>query len=141
GAAAERGAADGGAGDLAGRLARCQADLGLLRALDANDTFELTWAGGTFPTLGVVAARHRAALTAYGVTPDEGRAAEAAGRVNGSLVRDRALTALDRWLAAEPSAGVRAVLRSADPDPYRDAVRDALAAGDGRAVAALAGRP
>ena len=84
-----------------------------------------------------MAARWRAALADYGVTPDEGRAAEAAGRVNGSLVRDRVLTALDLWLAADPSAGVRAVLRAADPDPYRDAVRDAVAASDRQAV----GRP
>jgi hypothetical protein len=36
---------------------------------------------------------------------------------------------------------VREVLRAADPDPYRDAVRDAVAAGDDRAVVALAARP
>src|SRR5262249_18835366 len=61
------------------------------------------------------------------------------------LVRDRLLTALDGWLAAGPSPeirdGVRALLRSVDPDKYREAVRDAGIAGDTRAVAALAGRP
>jgi tetratricopeptide (TPR) repeat protein len=62
-------------------------------------------------------------------------------KVNGSLVRDRVLTALDLWLIWDPSAGLRAVLRAADPDKYRDAVRDALAGQDGRAVFALAGRP
>src|SRR5262249_34440240 len=75
----------------------------------------------------------------------EGRAGEAAGRVHGSLVRDRVLTALDLWPTWEPSArvrtGVRAVLRAADPDPYRDAVRDALATRDDRTVTTLAGRP
>jgi tetratricopeptide (TPR) repeat protein len=143
--AAERRAADGGAEGLAGRLARCQADLELLRALDDIDTFSWTWGAAEYPDPKVVAARRGAALAAYGVTADEGRAGEAAGRVNGSLVRDRVLAALDLWLSWEPSAqvraGVRAVLRAADPDPYRDAFRDALAARSGRAVAALAGRP
>ena len=40
--AAERRAADGGAEELAGRLARCRADLRLLRALDDTDTFRWT---------------------------------------------------------------------------------------------------
>jgi predicted Zn-dependent protease len=61
--------------------------------------------------------------------------------VNGSLVRERVLTVLDLLLVNDPSPGVRAVLRAADPGPYRDAVRDALAAGDRPGVAALAGRP
>src|SRR5262249_60601521 len=75
----------------------------------------------------------------------------AAGRITDSLVRERLLAALDLWLALEPSASerragdpgrawVRAVLRSADPDPYRDAVRNALLAGDFRTMAALIGR-
>jgi tetratricopeptide (TPR) repeat protein len=51
------------------------------------------------------------------------------------------LTALDLWLWAEPSQEVRAVLRTADPDPYRDDVRDALVAGADARLAALAGRP
>src|SRR5262249_42832299 len=37
--AAERRAGDGGVDDRAGRLARCRADLRLLRELDAIDTF------------------------------------------------------------------------------------------------------
>ena len=143
--AAERRAADGGAEQLAGRLARCRADLALLRGLDAADTFRWTWTGRGFPRPEAVAARWRAALADYGVTPDEGRAGEAAATVNGSLVRDRLLTTLDHWLGAKQPAGdrpgVRAVLRAADPDPYRDAVRDALAAEDAGAVADLVGRP
>jgi Flp pilus assembly protein TadD len=88
-----------------------------------------------------VAARLRAALADYGVTADEARAADAATTLNRSPIRDRLLTALDFGLAHEPSAGLRAVLRSADPDPYRDAVRDALAAGDRHRALELAGLP
>jgi tetratricopeptide (TPR) repeat protein/serine/threonine protein kinase len=137
--AAERRAADGGAEALAVRLAQCRADLSLLRALDDIDTFRWTWTDGGLPGRGVVAARWRAALADYGVTPEEGPAA-AAAKVNDSLVRDRLLIILDGWLAANRSAGVRAVLRSADPGPYRDAIRDALIAGDGKALAALGER-
>jgi tetratricopeptide (TPR) repeat protein len=139
--AAERRADDGGAEELAGRLAHCRAALQLLRALDDIDTFRFTWTERGFPEGKVVAARWQAALADYGVTPDEGRATEAAGHVNGSPVADRVLTALDGWLALSASAGVRAVLRAADPDPYRDAVREALAPRDTGALITLAGRP
>jgi tetratricopeptide (TPR) repeat protein len=139
--AAERRAADGGAEELAGRLAQCRADLALLRELDDIDAFRWTTAEGWVPARGAIVARWRAALAASGITPGDGPPAEAAGRVNGSLVRDRVLTALDAWLSAAPSAGVRAVLRVADPDPYRDAVRDALAGADGPGAAALVRRP
>jgi tetratricopeptide (TPR) repeat protein len=88
--------------------------------------------------------RWPAPLAAYGVTADKSHAAESAGRVNGSLIRDRLLTALDLWLIWDPSAevrtGVRAVLQAADPDPYRDAFRDALVAKNGDAVNALSAR-
>jgi serine/threonine protein kinase/tetratricopeptide (TPR) repeat protein len=140
--AAERRAADGGADDLAGRLDRCRADLRLLRELDDIDTFRWTWSQDRSPEPAVVATRWRPALAAYGVTPDVDPPADAAKRVNESLIRDRVLTALDLWLAlAERSAWVRTVLRSTDPDPYRDAMRDAFAARDDRALSALAGRP
>jgi tetratricopeptide (TPR) repeat protein len=140
--AAERRAADGGADDLAGRLARCRADLRLLRELDAIDTFRWTWTQDESPDPDEVVARWRSALDAYGVTADVDPPTDTAKRVNESLIRDRVLTILDLWLAlAEPSAWVRAVLRSADPDPYRDAVRDAFAATDDRALSALARRP
>jgi eukaryotic-like serine/threonine-protein kinase len=139
--AAERRAADGGAEGLGGRLAHYRADLDLLRELDKIDSDR--WKTATRKSLDRKdpVARWRAALAAYGVTPDEGQAAEAAARVNRSLVRDRLLEVLDLWLKQEPSDGVRAVLRFADPDPYRSAVRDAHVVKDARRVAALVGRP
>jgi serine/threonine protein kinase/Tfp pilus assembly protein PilF len=139
--AAERRAGDGGAEELAGRLANCRTDLALLRELDAADTQRSTWVGGRSTDLQGAVGRWRAALAGYGVVPGQTPATAAGARVNGSLVRDRVLTALDRWLVYDPSlAGVRAVLRAADPDPYRDAVRDALVARDVRTLAALAGQ-
>jgi tetratricopeptide (TPR) repeat protein len=139
--AAERRAADGGVDDRAGRLARCRADLRLLGELDAIDTLRWTWAGDRSPDPAAVAARLGPALAAYGVAPDANPPADTAKRVNESLIRDRVLTALDMWLAlAKRSDWVRAVLRSADPDPYRDAVRDAIASKDDRALSTLAAR-
>src|SRR5262249_52385737 len=122
--AAQRRTADGGAEELASRLTRCQADLRLLRELNDIDTFRWTWAGRAFPDARDVAARWQVALANYGLTLDEGRAEELAAKVNGSFVRERVLIALDGWLVRDRSAEVRAalgaVLRSADPDPYRN---------------------
>ena len=139
--AAERRGADGGAEDLAERVAALRADLTLLRELNAIDTFRWMSADGRAPEPTAVAVRWRGALAAYGLTTDETPASQAAERVTTSVIRDRVLGALDQWLATDPSAWVRAVLRDADPDPYRDAVRDALAARDQGAVVGLIGRP
>jgi tetratricopeptide (TPR) repeat protein len=52
-------------------------------------------------------------------------------------VRDQLLAALDRLLRDGKSVWAGAVLRLADPDPYRDAVRDGVLAGNGAALAEL----
>jgi serine/threonine protein kinase/Flp pilus assembly protein TadD len=137
----DRRLAEGGGEAARERAERCRADLAMLRELDRIDTFRWTWDENKFPDPKVVAARWQAALAGYGVVPGETPAGEAAGRLAGSLVRDRLLAVLDLWLVTAPSAGVREVLRTADPDPYRDAVRDAIAAGDRARVGELAGRP
>jgi tetratricopeptide (TPR) repeat protein len=139
-AEADRRVPEGGGDDFAGRLARCRADLGVLTEFDRVDQFRWTPDGGKRVPASVLAARWRAAFRTTGVMPD-GATPEAAARwVAGSLVRDRLVAALDLWLATEPASEVRAVLRLADPDPYRDAVRDAVAARDEAGVAELAGR-
>jgi tetratricopeptide (TPR) repeat protein len=138
--AAQKRAAEGGADDLAGRLEQRRADLAVLRALEEIDQFRWTWDGKRLPDAGEVAARLRGALERFGVAPGQTPPEEAARRVGGSAVRDRLVAALDRWLAAERSADVRAVLRAAGPDDYRDVVRDAVLAGDKAALAELAGR-
>jgi tetratricopeptide (TPR) repeat protein/serine/threonine protein kinase len=135
---AERRAAEGGAVALEGRVARCRADLALLRELDAIDAYY--WAGHTTPRRGL-AGRWRAALADYGITPHEGSARDGAALVDRSMVRERLLTALDLWLVTESSAGVLELLRAVDPDPYRDVVRDAVCARDVPALVALAARP
>src|SRR5262249_42095206 len=48
--------------------------------------------------------------------------------------------ALDRWLRVEKLPWLRAVLQAADPDWYRDAVRDAVLRTDGATMRKLASR-
>jgi tetratricopeptide (TPR) repeat protein len=140
GAAARR-ADDGGADDLAGRLSECRASLELVRELDLIAALSDTRTGGKLIEKRVVTDRFRAALAAYGMPPDEATAGDAARYVNRSPVRDRLLGALDWWLYYKPLPWFRAVLRDADPDPYRNAVRDALVAGNSQELAALAAQP
>jgi hypothetical protein len=139
--AAQKRAAEGGAGRLAGRLDGLGRDLELLRELDAVDRFRWTPVENKFPDAAAVAGRYRTALGRFGMDPDAGGADAAADRAAGSAVRDRLLSALDRLLAAQKSAAVRAALRALDAQPYRDAVRDAILAGDRAKMAELGGRP
>jgi tetratricopeptide (TPR) repeat protein len=132
---------DGG-GDAVRDLAeRCRAALAVLRELDTIDTLRWTPVGHLRGVERVRTARLPAALAQHGIAPGGIPAPEAAARVNGSPVRDRLLTALDLWLAFAPSADVRDVLRAADADPFRDAVRDAAAVRNWNRLAELAGRP
>jgi tetratricopeptide (TPR) repeat protein len=57
-----------------------------------------------------------------------------------SVVLAQIVSALDRLLWQEKTAGVRDLLRRVDTDPYRDAVRDAVLAEDNAKVADLARR-
>src|SRR5262249_58481040 len=82
----------------------------------------------------------RDALRRFGADPDAVSVDKAAARVSAAVVRERIVTALDRLLRQEQTARVRAVLRLVDADPYRDAVRDAVRAGDRAKLVELAGR-
>jgi hypothetical protein len=116
------------------RANRCRNDLAMLRELNAIDDFRSTIAGDKLPDSNTVADRWRAAFAGYGASP-EARRVEAATLVTGSLVRNRLLAALDLWLVLAPDPGVRVLLQAADPDQYRDTVRDAVVAADrGRVI-------
>src|SRR5437899_73678 len=69
-----------------------------------------------------LAGRYRAALGRFGADPEAVPPDEAAAQLAGSAVWDRLVAGLDRWLREEKLPWVRAVLRVADSDPYRDAV-------------------
>jgi tetratricopeptide (TPR) repeat protein len=138
--AAKKRSAEGGAEKVAQRLGRLDADLALLRDLDAIDQFRWTWSENRFANPAEVARRTRAALARFGADPDATSADEAAARVSASVVRERIVSALDRLWGQERKAGVRALLRRVDAEPYRDAVRDAVLANDGAKLVELAAK-
>jgi tetratricopeptide (TPR) repeat protein len=138
--AAKKRSSEGGAEKEAERLGRLDADLTLLRDLDAIDQFRWTWSENRFPDPAAVASRTREALRRFGADPEEASADEAAARVSVSVVQERIVSALDRLLRQEKTAGVRALLRQVDAEPYRDAVRDAVLVQDRAKVVELVGQ-
>jgi tetratricopeptide (TPR) repeat protein len=139
--AAQKRAEEGGAESQAERLARCQDDLTLLRDLDAVDQFRWTPLEGWQPDPKAVADRYREALGRFKADPEAVGAESAAARVSRSAVRERLVAALDRLLQEQRSAAVRAALQTIDPDPFRDAVREAVRGKESVALAKLAGQP
>jgi serine/threonine-protein kinase len=140
-AAAQKRASEGGAGGQAGRLARFQEDLAVLRDLDAVDQWRwMTPFEGKELKIAGLATDYHVALGRFGADPDAVGAEQAAARVSDSAVRARLVGALDRLLRAERSAAVRAALQDLDPDPFRDAVRDAERDDNPAALVKLAGQ-
>jgi eukaryotic-like serine/threonine-protein kinase len=126
---------------VAARVARCRADLAVLRELDYIDRFRETPVKNQFPSDRAVATKWRAAFVLAGLDPGVLPPDEIARQVNESLVSDRLVASLDLWHASTGEADVRAILRAADPDPYRNALRDAFVSGRKEAVARLAEQP
>ena len=139
--AAKKRSTEGGAEKEANRLGRLDADLALLRDLDAIDQFRWTLVESKRPDTAVVATRTREALRRFGADPDAASMDEAAARVSASAVKERITSALDRLLWEQKTAEVRALLRRVDADPFRDAVRDSCIADDpAKKIAELAGQ-
>jgi tetratricopeptide (TPR) repeat protein len=132
--AAQRRVEESGVASQAARLARCEEDLAVLRELDAVDQLRWTPVGREYPEITEVAPRYHEALGRFGADPDAVGVEQESARVWGSTVRDRLVEALDQLLRAERSAAVRAALQSLDPDPFRDAIRDAERASDAAAL-------
>ncbi len=139
--AAQKRSAEGGAEALALRSEQLRADLTVLTDLDTVDRFRWTPLESKLPDAASVATRYREALGRFGADPDSVPVDQAAARISASLVRDRLVTALDRMLRAQKTAGVRAALHAVDPDPYRDAVRDAVLAQISPQTAELLSQP
>jgi tetratricopeptide (TPR) repeat protein len=123
--AAHKRSDEGGAEHEAERLTGLEADLRLVRDLDAVDQFRWTELEKV-PNEGAMAMRTREALGRFGADPDAVPVDEATARVSASVVRERIVSALDRLLRHQKTAGVRALLRRVDADPYRDAIRDVV---------------
>ncbi len=81
------------------------------------------------------------ALKTFGADPFRTTPADVADLIQRSAVRDVIVSALDRQLWYDGSEQLRSVLQLADPDEYRDQLRDAVLAADDRRITTLAADP
>jgi tetratricopeptide (TPR) repeat protein len=136
-AAAEKRAAEGGAEELESRLARGRSGLRLLRDLDRIDGMRWSLTDWKRYTDAQIAPEWPAAFALAGITLGVTPPGETARLVHESPVRERLLAALDLALRQTRSPDALAALRAADPHPFRDRVRAAVAAGDRERVVLL----
>jgi hypothetical protein len=137
--AADARVAEGGAEGSAGRREGLRSDLGVLTELEKAGRFRWTPDGPKLPGADRVAARYKAVLVSLAPDAQSSGPQAVADRVARSAVRDRLVAAMDYvlWEGQSPLARpVRAALRAADPDGFRDSVRDAWVAGGTAAAAA-----
>lgn len=128
----ERRLPEGGGESIKARLISCQRDLALLTDLNEVDDYRWTPVDNRFPEKQKLAAKWASACLRYGIDPQPALLKDSAKRITESLLRDRLLTALDLWLANDPSEGVFAILEEADHDKnyeYRQKIRNAVLAG------------
>ena len=116
--AAEKLKSEGGADALAGRLEQLRADLKAAASLDALEQSQ--WLSDAKPKSTL---RYAETLSWLDADPDNVGPEVAADRIAGSAIRDRLIGALEfRQWYSDPA---RATLRLLDPDPFREALRDA----------------
>src|SRR5262249_8999570 len=108
--AAKKRSAESGAEQQAERLRRLEADLTLVRDLDAVDQFRWTTSENKLPDRVAVASRTQEALARFGADPNAASVDDAAVRVSASVVPERIVSALGRLLRHQKTAGVRALL-------------------------------
>jgi tetratricopeptide (TPR) repeat protein len=137
--AARKRTADGGADEHAERVERLAADLELSTELDAIDQYRWTWTEHQFGNEEVAATRTHEVLRDFGADPDFDSVAEAATRVETSAIRERLVLVMNRLLLTgqeqkEGAEALRDLLHRVDPDPFRDAFRDAVVARDASKV-------
>jgi tetratricopeptide (TPR) repeat protein len=127
--------------DLAGAVQRAQADLDLVARLDAIRLERATWVEGHF-NYGQADRDYEAAFREGGLGEVHDDPEEVAARVQASAVREALVAALDDWalcVTGEERRGrLLEVARRADPDPWRDRVREPVAWGDRAALVELA---
>jgi tetratricopeptide (TPR) repeat protein len=133
---------EAGPADLRERAARARADLDLAVLLDTIRLRRATLTvEGKFDNKSTE--RHYAAAFGdLGVVPGQEDESETAARVRDSGVREQLVAALDEWALLTRDQTRRAwllgVARRADPDDWRDRIRDAKIWGDRAALEGLA---
>jgi tetratricopeptide (TPR) repeat protein len=130
----------GGGDHLRPEAQRYRTALAVLEALDATDDRRFGVGVRARETSEANEEGWRGALARCGIAPGVTPPAEVARLVNGSPIRDRLLITLDHWLIVSRSPDLLAILRAADPDPFRDDFRAAVQRGDDAGVRELAGR-
>src|SRR5262249_36170697 len=132
---------DSGPAELLERIRQTQDDLALVARLDAIRQSRIIWVGN--------AIEHRTAEVGYeaafrgaGLGPDTKDVEAVAARISTSNIRDQLLATLDDW-AEESTDSKRAawlveVARRAEPDSWRNRLRDASLRRDRSALETLA---
>jgi serine/threonine-protein kinase len=131
-----------GPDDLRRQLDQAVADVDLAEKLDAARLQAATNVEGRFD-FAEAEQRYAAAFAQAGLAPELGDAEAMAARVRTSGVRGALVAALDDWAVSAADKGrqewLLAVARRADPDPWRDRVRDPAVWRSAAALAELAG--
>jgi serine/threonine-protein kinase len=113
------------------RLEEAVRDVQLAEALDAIRLEKSELVEGKLPDPDRAAARYEVAFREHGLDCADADGSELGARVARSIVRDALVGALDDWAYGERERPrrekVTRVARAADPDPWRDSFRDALA--------------
>jgi tetratricopeptide (TPR) repeat protein/tRNA A-37 threonylcarbamoyl transferase component Bud32 len=130
----------GSPADLQQRLRQAQDNLQLVKRLDDIRLEEATLVDGKWnPRRGGPA--YAAAFRQHGLDIQPAHEADLARRIAASPVKDQLVAALEHWLpAADNQTGSRllALVRQADPDPYRNRFRDPQVWRERRQLAQLA---
>jgi serine/threonine protein kinase/Flp pilus assembly protein TadD len=127
--------------DSRDRLERRRGDVNLLGALDRADDLWWTVGEGQYSRDQAIET-WAAAFRRFGIVPGTTPPAEAARLLNESLIRERALMELDLWSATGSApAELLDVLKTVDPDPYRDEIRAAFRAKNRERFRELASSP
>ena len=123
------------------RLTRSRSAANLLTELDRIDDLRWDPENEKAQRIGRAMSEWPGALARLGIVVGRTPPAEAAKILNDSPVREGVVAALDLWLVGAPKenkAALAGLLAAADADPYREAVRAALARSELNAVKTLA---
>jgi eukaryotic-like serine/threonine-protein kinase len=127
-------------GQLKERLVRCRLAADLLTELDRIDDLRWDPENGKLQKISRAVSAWPGAFARLGIVVGRTPSSEAAKVLNDSPLRERLLAALDLWLVGAPKqdkAALAGLLAAADADPFRDALRAAMARSELNAVKAL----
>jgi tetratricopeptide (TPR) repeat protein/tRNA A-37 threonylcarbamoyl transferase component Bud32 len=139
-------ASSGGSEELQQRVEQWRKHLDLVARLEEIRLERAALKGGDFDWAGADRA-YQQAFRGYGLDLDALGPDEAVERIGDSAIKDNLVAALDDWAQVKRAArlpgweGLLAVVRRADPNPWRDRLRDAFQRRDYKALEGLARDP